>query len=299
MLAIIWVGVCSGTAQGAFLLVENFDGLILGNVSGQNGWSAVGYSSNVAMDPTDNDNQVLAVTTDSTNAHKDVTLSNGAVRMLFLRFHFVEQLNYSFGMSHTAAPDQFDDFESELSMRNSTDELRINDGGTYTILTTLTPDTWYNVWMVINNDTDDIRVYLNSTPGGDASAGDLLDNQGQTVFEFRNNSAANLLSFFIKTGGGNSKNSGPLYLDDIYLENTSALNLRNPTAIPASEVCEGDLDADGVVDGSDLAIFAADFGLMDCKTGHSACGADFDLDGDVDGSDLTTFAADFGRTDCP
>ena len=45
-------------------------------------------------------------------------------------------------------------------------------------------------------------------------------------------------------------------------------------------LCESDFDNDGDVDGSDLAVFAADF------------------DGDIDGSDLAVFAADFGRTDC-
>ena len=30
-----------------------------------------------------------------------------------------------------------------------------------------------------------------------------------------------------------------------------------------------------------------------------ACEGDFDGDGDVDGSDLAVFATDFGRTDCP
>ena len=30
-----------------------------------------------------------------------------------------------------------------------------------------------------------------------------------------------------------------------------------------------------------------------------ACKGDFDNDGDVDGSDLAVFAAEFGRTDCP
>jgi len=29
------------------------------------------------------------------------------------------------------------------------------------------------------------------------------------------------------------------------------------------------------------------------------CEGNFDHDGDVDGSDLAVFAADFGRTDCP
>lgn len=62
------------------------------------------------------------------------------------------------------------------------------------------------------------------------------------------------------------------------------------------EACEGDFDLDADVDGSDLAVFAADFGRTDCK---SDCEGDFDKDGDVDGSDLAVFAADFGRTDCP
>ena len=61
--------------------------------------------------------------------------------------------------------------------------------------------------------------------------------------------------------------------------------------------CPGNFDSDGDVDGSDLAVFAADFGRTDCAAGD-LCEGDFDLDGDVDGSDLATFAADFGRTDC-
>lgn len=64
------------------------------------------------------------------------------------------------------------------------------------------------------------------------------------------------------------------------------------------ELCLGDFDRDGDVDGSDLAVFAADFGRTDCDTGDP-CEGDFDEDNDVDGSDLAVFAADFGRTDCP
>jgi hypothetical protein len=65
-----------------------------------------------------------------------------------------------------------------------------------------------------------------------------------------------------------------------------------------TKYCEGDFDRDGDVDGSDLAIFAADFGRTDCYY-MGNCEGDFDYDGDVDGSDLAIFAADFGRTDCP
>ena len=62
--------------------------------------------------------------------------------------------------------------------------------------------------------------------------------------------------------------------------------------------CESDFDLDGDVDGSDLAVFAADFGQTDCDTGEE-CEGNFDCDSDVVGSDLAVFAADFGRTDCP
>ena len=68
--------------------------------------------------------------------------------------------------------------------------------------------------------------------------------------------------------------------------------------LPAANLCEGDFDNDGDVDGSDLAIFAADFGRTNCSV-SPPCEGDFDHEGDVDGSDLALFAADFGRTDCP
>ena len=61
-------------------------------------------------------------------------------------------------------------------------------------------------------------------------------------------------------------------------------------------LCPGDFNGDSDVDGSDLAVFAADFGRTDCA---GDCGVDFDEEGGVDGSDLAVFAADFGRTDCP
>jgi len=44
-----------------------------------------------------------------------------------------------------------------------------------------------------------------------------------------------------------------LYIDDVRVEGT-----------PLPIICEGDFDVNGNVDGSDLAIFAADFGRTDC-----------------------------------
>ena len=64
--------------------------------------------------------------------------------------------------------------------------------------------------------------------------------------------------------------------------------------------CEGNFnpDEDDDVDGSDAAVFKADFGRggynSPCKNGNT-CNGDFDCDSDVDGSDGALFKADFGR----
>ncbi|MHC4708427.1 MAG: right-handed parallel beta-helix repeat-containing protein [Planctomycetota bacterium] len=62
--------------------------------------------------------------------------------------------------------------------------------------------------------------------------------------------------------------------------------------------CAGDFNGDKDVDGSDLAVFAADFGRTNCAT-NDPCEGDFEKDNDADTNDLSVFAADFGRTDCP
>jgi hypothetical protein len=66
-------------------------------------------------------------------------------------------------------------------------------------------------------------------------------------------------------------------------------------SLASANLCKGDFDGDGDVDGSDLAVFSAGFGRTDCS---GDCKGDFDVDSDVDGSDLAVFSADFGRTDC-
>lgn len=64
------------------------------------------------------------------------------------------------------------------------------------------------------------------------------------------------------------------------------------------EDCEGDFDANGMVDEADLSVFTNDFGRADC-IGVIDCPGDFDTDNDVDGMNLSTFIEDYGRTDCP
>ena len=276
-------------ARADFVLVENFEGLVLGPIDEQNQWNAAHDTSVVTLDPSGGTNQVLAVTTDSTHLYRPATILNGTVRMMFVRFRFGGQQNYSFGLSDHTFPDQFGHFEVELNMTNALNELRVNDDGQYEELGMLVPGTWYNVWLLVNNVTDETQIYLHDRPGDDATAADLLEVEGQTAFSFRDGSAGDLVTFFIKTGGGSGP-SGPLYLDDIYLENTDALNLYNPAAEPA---CAADVNQDGSTDLADLAILLAAYGSSIGDPAYNPQ-VDFDADGTIGLADLSFLLADYG-----
>jgi hypothetical protein len=101
--------------------------------------------------------------------------------------------------------------------------------GVYEILESLAPETWYNIWVMVDTDTDTYQVWMNSGAGSAADSGDQLDNEsGETVLAFRNSRTSDLLNFFIKTGSGNSPVNGGLYLDVLYLENTDTVNPSYP-----------------------------------------------------------------------
>lgn len=240
-------GLCAGfmlvSAQAAFQVVEDFESLTLADVDGQNGWDASPGAGEVVLDPVGGINQVLRVLTESGTLYKGAIVAEGTSRMLFLRFRFEEHGAYSFGLSFASRPEEYVDFSAELGMASATDsdpnnELRVANGSTpniYDVLDPLVPGTWYNVWVMVNADTDTYQVWVNADPGGDAQATDQLANDAaETLFGFRTATADDLDNFFIKTGGGNSPIDGRFYIDDIYLENTGAVNLGNPTGIVAS-----------------------------------------------------------------
>ena len=233
LLIMVVVLLAASAAHADFVLVENFESLELDSIDDQSDWTAPSDSSTVTLDPVGGVNQVLSVITESTYLYKPVSLLDDTIRMFFLRFRIDGQLNFSLGMSDVSHPSRFDHFEAELSLTNSTSELRINDGGTYNILSVLQQDTWYNCWLLIDNINDETQVWLHERPGQAATSADQLDSEGQVIFQFRNVSAGDMQNFFIKTGGGSGP-GGPLYIDDIYLENTSTLNLGNPTTMPTA-----------------------------------------------------------------
>lgn len=241
-LAAILVCISMSPGWASFTLVEDFEGLNLGPVDDQGLWTAEDTTSVVALDPALLTNQVLAVTTESTHLYRDMMIEDGTVRMMFMRFRFAEQLNGSWGLSDHVHPYRFDHFDVELGLDNADGDLRINDGGRFDVLTTLQPNRWYNCWVLVDNESNQTQVWLHARMGDAANSGDQLSAGDQTVFLFRSLMAGDLVTFYIKTGGGNGL-TGPLYIDDIYLEDTGELNLENPS--PSAPAGLAGIDAGG------------------------------------------------------
>jgi len=227
------LGLATGAARGEFLLVEDFEGLNLAPINGQDDWVATSPTSQVVTLPDEGPNQALKVTATPGVLHKGATIPHQQTRMLFLRFRFEGQHAYSFGMSYLTSPTQIDDFGPELRKVSAQDRLEIHNGSTYDFLVNLVPATWYNLWALIDNDADNTQVWLHTRPGEGATAADQLDAEGQTLFDFRTDTSGDLVKFYIKAADGGS-GGDPLWIDDIYLEGTSAVNLANPVPEPAT-----------------------------------------------------------------
>jgi len=189
--------------------------------------------------------------------------------MLFLRLRFAEHGRYSLGLSRLSHPGEYSDFHPEMGMAAATasdpsNEFRVANGllpnQIYDELTTLVPGTWYNIWVLLDNNpvpedgvSGTYEVWLNSEPGGAAQASDQLGNDvAETIFGFRTATAGDLINFFIKTGGGSSPVDGRFYIDDIYIEDTDGTNLNNPLNDP-----EGTVNLSGTVETAEGAEICA------------------------------------------
>lgn len=237
--------IVSPIAHASFVLREDFENLTPGNVDLQHGWDARSGRIEVVSDPGDSSNQVLSVATDSSRLHRRLVIARDAVRMIFLRFRVSERQSFSFGLSPFSVPTQFDDFSPEIGMNNANYDLRCWNGGhQYEMLRALEPNTWYNLRVLVDANLDSYRIWLNSASQASADpATDRLQSSSGDTFLFRAATNTDLLNFFVRTGGGTSNvNSGPLYLDDIYVENRNTLNLTNPIEHPGPEVTDLGLD---------------------------------------------------------
>jgi hypothetical protein len=227
--------------------------------------------------------------------------------------------------SDGAANDLFGDavaifFDTVVVGAYQHDEYGIDSGAAYIFSPAPTVQPDLVVLSVVANPTSpepgepvDISVTVKNQGTGDADPftidwyADLTSppsvSQTGDSFENMDSLAADathvMNTTYMYSSAGNYNMYAQVDTQDKVEESEENNNVLGPVSLVVG-ACEGDFDGDGDVDGSALAIFAADFGRTDCnEPGALACEGDFDKDGDVDGSDLAVFAADFGRTDCP
>ena len=256
----------AATASAAYVAVDTFDGLTLGDINGQNSWSSVpvptntGWSTLVTADPADAANQVLEVKTTDGTSQGSVGKTGFNVASvpdalptydswsgtLFFRARFNGQARMSAGLSDvgTVNASSFGDFETQLVFNSATAATPSarNGSGSQTLSPAMSADNWYSIWIAIDNtgtegqagNSDGYRVYVQSDDDL-AFASQTQVSTDTVVFRGFTKNSNPLTDFVIKGGGSNT---GTLWVDDIYLDEVG-LNLSNPIPEPATMMLMG------------------------------------------------------------
>ena len=236
-LSVLSVMLLAATSQGAFVAVETFDALTDGNINGQNGWSTIAGTNHVVADPDDPTNKVLSITGNTGGgAFKGISIPQGTTATVFFRYRIAGKQNHSVGLSDVTTPTtDFGHYEAQLNNITSSGQTRIRDAGNFdNVLPTFADNTWYNIWIVVDNTADTSQWHANAIAGAGTNASELLAAGAQTAFIFRNGVANNnLVNFLLRTNTSDNGHTGSLMIDDIYIDNSGS-NLTNPIPEPAT-----------------------------------------------------------------
>ncbi|WP_309399750.1 hypothetical protein [Cerasicoccus maritimus] len=211
--------------QGAFVLVDDMEN--------GNNWGA-GSQGSIVADPTNASNNVYLIDTSPVSSgnvtaafHSITSIDNNTTGTLFFRIRSdAAAPNFVWGSSDVASPNvtgnfnSFGDYEGYGRIADADYGFQLRDGGGFTgDLENGAADTWYNVWLELDNTNDTTTLYV--TTGSD----DATSAIGSGAF--RNGTTSGLVTLLVVNahGGGND------YIDDIYID-TTGQNLTNPTTIP-------------------------------------------------------------------
>jgi hypothetical protein len=218
------------STANAVVLIDNFEGNTVDTAV--TGWGTVtgtsGKTFTARVDPTDSGNLVAAAG-NTANSNEGFVfalpgggIANNTTGTLFARFYVanpgITTINDWFGLVDTTANlsnNSFSNFEVQFGFTGTTPDILARNSGTSTDVGNATRGQWYNLWIVANNSTDTMNVYLNQGSSA-ATAGDLIANN----FGFRNGTTDALSHVMINVANvTGSRNSGEaIYWDDIYFD---------------------------------------------------------------------------------
>jgi hypothetical protein len=215
--------------SAASTLVDKFDDYALGNVDTVTGgkWvsSPTGTTMVIAAHPTETNNRVLNVQNNGAQSGVYGILPAGAVftnnttKTLFAKFYIAGTAHdTSFGLTSNATPNAFGNFNVQCALINGTFRAR-NGGALGTATRAITANTWYYVWMVVNNTANTYSVYLKSVLAPATSADLFAADYAFRTVSGTLNPDGNLIRFLafgnFGSSGGVSYSTTPIYFDDI------------------------------------------------------------------------------------
>lgn len=186
----------------------------------------------------------------SRQAPSGAAIGEGEVATLFFRFNSkTDAPDHSLGLADQAstAGASFSDFEAQVRLTDDAQatgtfvlDARSGAGFTAPLAAGLTPNTWYNVWMVVDQSTDTYDVYL-STGATDATA----SNRVASGLQFRNGTT-DALDQILGLSGPAAVDYGVRFDDLVYLHGedlTNPLSGLSPILLGsgATLTIEGDL----------------------------------------------------------
>jgi len=238
---VLAIGLASNLSA-AFLVVDDFESATVGDSIGSvTGWTdnTDSHIIDVQLDPLDPGNQVIRTNGGSVNTSDGMawkslggsipTTSTAATLFFQMQFSVFDPQSRVFaGVSADTDPDIFDDGAAYAGGITNSSQFAARDGGSTTGLFTPVANTWYNVWLVIDNSSESYDVYVNTGTDG-ATAGDLFADD----FDFRNgaNGVPGALDKFIVIPL--DPRDEDAYVDNIYVD-VDGLNLANPVPEPST-----------------------------------------------------------------
>ncbi|HOT73556.1 MAG TPA: LamG domain-containing protein [Anaerohalosphaeraceae bacterium] len=174
----------------------------------------------IAADPTNPMNQVIYVETNNAGQYgmygvipAEAAIKDNTVGTLFLQFYVTTTaLDESFGLTSIDAPTSggFGNFNCQVALVRG--NLLVRNGGSSTTVGTFQANTWYYIWIVVNNTANTYSVYIKNTPS-DATAADRVAQD----FAFRSGSTDGDLDRFytIANYGSNITSGTRLHFDNI------------------------------------------------------------------------------------
>ena len=222
-------------SRAALLLLEDFDGIAAGPLGNVSGWTTVDLTrtySIVTTPPGSASDHLLESTNTEAYSYKAtpeaIAESGNTVGTLYFQVYTTgASTGLSIGLTQEGGSN-FTDYRAQMAFNNGVSVISGSAGTAHAIDNiSFESDTWYHLWMVVDNATNTWSAYL---LGGDITEVTQLSYGTNSTFDFRATAAAPIESLFIARGTGGGANRG--YINNLYFGLGDLHGELPPSAIP-------------------------------------------------------------------